>query len=414
MKGKRSNTLFAVIGLATGLANALRFPTACARYGFCFVLIYCVAALVFGLPLFYAELVCGLRKIKTPFLSALMFAAKVNSALIALYYGGNAIKLATASVEWLLFKKLRCLPYIMGVIAVLVCFLTLVAISKGWFLRGATGKACVCAFLILFVPLAICGVRLFFNGVRWGNIVDFSAWKECIAQVLLSLSLAGGITPSLAKEVGGNPLKVAIISVLANVCGCLLVAIGLAPYMQVGLGGVDLFVAALVGVGGGVVKRVVGALVFGALAVVAFHGQCALCYPLLAWGKNKFKFTRVAFAVLTLFLLPAFLAEGGQALRICDEVACSVIAPLVAFLECLTFCFKLNFTKHFRVLLFGVCLPCSFITLLSSACAANFFGYGCVELALGVCYAALPVLAFVVKLLRGCAKNRVPIFVRKI
>lgn len=413
MKGKSSNTLFAVIGLACGLANALRLPTMCAKYGFCFVVIYCICLFAFGLPLFYAELVCGLNKVKIPFLSALMLAAKVNSALIALYYGGNAIKLATASLEWFLFEKVRYLPYIMGVITVLTCVLALLAMVKGWFLSGKTGKVSVCAFLILFVIFAICGgVWLFRNGARWGSVANVSAWREGIAQVLLSLSLAGGVTPSLAKKVKGNLLRVAFLCVLVNACGCLLVAVGLAPYLQVG-GGVNLFIAA-VGSLGGVAKRLVGFLVFAFLSAIAFHGQCALFYPLIDCCKSKFKFAPFAFALLTLILSPLFLAEGGQVISCCDVVCCCVVAPLVALLECLTFCFALNFGKPMRFWLLAVCLPCSVITLFTSACGANFGGYGYAATAVGVCYAVLPPLAFLVKFLRVKAKNSLKNFDCKI
>ena len=103
--GKKANGIFTALGAATGLGNALRFPSLCANYGGGFVFAYAASLVLVCFPLLCAELYLGKRyaqpfdkalKNCAPKLSWIAFASAINSALIALYYGVISAKLGGA------------------------------------------------------------------------------------------------------------------------------------------------------------------------------------------------------------------------------------------------------------------------------------------------------------------------------
>ena len=58
----RSTFILAAIGSAVGLGNAWRFPGLAAKHGGgAFLLVYCVAMLVIGIPLLMMEIAIGRR-----------------------------------------------------------------------------------------------------------------------------------------------------------------------------------------------------------------------------------------------------------------------------------------------------------------------------------------------------------------
>ena len=86
-KGKTANGIFTALGAATGLGNALRFPSLCFCYGGGFVFAYVLSLVFVCFPLLCGELYLGKRYAQSyhkalrsfsPKLSFLAYSAAIN------------------------------------------------------------------------------------------------------------------------------------------------------------------------------------------------------------------------------------------------------------------------------------------------------------------------------------------------
>lgn len=393
MNKRKNDAVFSLLGAATGLANACRFPVACVRFGFCFVLVYAISLFAIGLPLLCAELSYGQGKSGGRGVCAIMRAARVNSALIALYYGGNAIKLASAAGEYALCGGVVSSPYITGLTAVLFVFAFLGAAKFG---LASTGRAAVFAYFALFVPLALLGLGQGGISFRWSELCGGGIWCEGVGQVLLALSLSCGVMPSFAAKYGNgfSPFRLALTVVCVNFFGCVLSALAVAPYcggIFARADAVSVFSCVADGVfKNGLARCVFGCGVFLSLALVAVNGALSLAFPFIrSVGKNRNGVT-VAFSVAVAALTPLFLADEWGVAVCCDRVACCVTAVIISVAESLCFCTSGKTPLSLRIVSGCVCLPCCVAVFFLSSCSARFVGFSALSLACGGLYALLP------------------------
>lgn len=401
MNDKKSGGVFSVLGAATGLANACRFPVRCARFGFCFVPVYAIALFVVGLPLLCAEFYYGQNGNGGKAIVGVMRAARVNSALIGLYYGGNAIKLASAAGGYAVCGSAVSLPHIAVLTAILFVFVFLFAQKLG---LASTGKAAVLAYFILFVPLALFGAHK--GGLDFGvNALSGGAiWSEGVGQVLVSLSLSCGVMPSFAARYGNgsSPFKLALTVVCVNFFGCVLSAVAVAPYCDVSVdaNAITIFSRMVdAAFQSAVCKKLFGCVIFLLLAVVAVNGTVSLVFPVCLALKKMRKSFAVVFAVAVAALTPLFGAKKGQVAECCDVVACCVTAVALSVAESVYFALTDKSRLSLRIASGCVCLPCCSAVLFLSLCSARFTGFPPLAIFCGIAYAAVPPFAvFVVRL----------------
>jgi NSS family neurotransmitter:Na+ symporter len=303
-------------------------------------------------------------------------AACANCAFTALYYSGITAYLLITSANIFpivmsgqnaadfLFEGLLktgenfTLSYIVlaSLAAVWLVFFILLK-DKGSISKSA--KFTVPFALLLFALMAVRGV-LYSNSGRAlaslfcfkGSLIDIKLWSEALAQSLLSLSLAAGVMPTFAQNVGKNfnvPKNAAII-LFANFFGCILssVAFFCAVYgcnltYLVGDGGIFaafyVYPIALASLFPSKTFSAVFALLFFiAFFLTAMQSSLSLLSPILSAVTLSSKRTAAIICVVGFFLSLVFATSlGKSALTFCDGIACSVNSMLLASLECALF-----------------------------------------------------------------------------
>lgn len=392
--------IFAAMGAATGLGNAFRFPALCAEYGAAFIIVYLFALLIVCYPLLCAELALGKgmgNSKKYDSARRIIFgAACINSAVIAVYYGVIAVKLASASVAFALYAEPNAPQAALPVFAA-VCLI----LFKGQSALNISGKASVCASFALFAPLAAVG--LFTCRIQFDAAVLFSggAWSDALGQALLSLSLAAGVMPSFARTLPENtsPPKAAAKIVAANFCGCLAAAFATLPHVaefpQGGGVACAFTVFPLVirsAVKGEVTRRIFGAFAYAALCAVAVHSLCSLAYPSIARAVKKIKIFPLLFCAVSAAAAPLFALNDCEILNACDRAACCVTAVIIAFAECLYFAKTRHIKGVIALLIKFACTPCCAVAAALSLCSARFSGFSAFALTAAVLTVAAPLL----------------------
>ncbi len=383
------------------MGNAFRFPALISQYGGAFIVIYAVALILVGFPLLHAELSCGVVKPKSGgrAYKIIISAATANSALIALYYGGIATKLASASMGYISIGTSDCPAYISFFAALAVLAAVCAVLAKGAPAMGITGKLSVCLSLALFLPLAVFGVGNLGNvSFSSAAFASGAAWSEGVGQSLLSLSLAAGVMPAFAQALpkGFSPAKTAGKIILANFLGCVIATLAILPFASyISIGGVSVaftvfpFVICSLS-SNAIIKSVLCALTFAALSVVAVHSLCSLAYPLAKILVPRCRFFPVIFGTAAVALTPLFGANGGSVLDCCDRVACCVTAVIIALAEGVYFAKTAHMCGVIGVLTRYVCPFCCIVAALISLCMARFAGFSALDLTLGGVYLAVP------------------------
>lgn len=405
--GKKSNSIFTALGAATGLGNALRFPSLCALYGGGFVIAYVVCLALVCYPLLCAELYLGKRyalsfekslKKFSPRLSSLAHCAAINCAVFALYYSVISAKIGGALVSTAIAGTGGgtdgILLFVVGAFA--VCLVGAVLCGPPS-LMARTGKIAVISSLSLFFILAL------LVAVRGGDVLapfrfDFGdlarggMWADALGQSLLALSLAGGVMPTFARSFkegfGVVPAALKIIS--ANLAGCLLSAISALGFaLPVPEGGSVIIALQLypnviaMAIANAVLCRIFTTLFFSALLLVAIQSTCSLFAPVISFAsENRRRVLAVALCLLSLALFPLFAANGGMAMLAVDRMACSVNAVVIAFLEALIFVTPRNIPRLTREIGVATCvllalfcpLSCGALALFS-VCSARFSAF---------------------------------------
>jgi len=401
-KGGKENGIFAALGAATGLGNALRFPSLCATYGGGFAFAYVLSLLLVCYPLMCAELYIGKRYALSfdkaiarcaPKLGWLAYVAAANSALIAVYYGVIGAKIGGAALS---FTVCGFANDTKGVALVAVGALFLAAVF--FVLKGSrtadSGRLSVCSSLILLAVLAVVSgakggriFRVFLFG--FSELLNGGLWADALGQALLALSLAGGVMPTFARSFGRNfsISGTAAKIIFANLCGCFLAAVATLSISVPVLseGGVTVALELFPRVineafANAVLRRIFGTLFFAALWLVAVQSACSLFSPVLGFVKEDSKGRAVCLlCCLSFALLPLFAANNCAAMRAVDQTACSVNAVIIAFCECLIALFnreKEVFTgKRAKAVGFSLKYFCPFACgalALFSACGARF------------------------------------------
>lgn len=352
-KFKDKNGIFAAVGAATGLGNAFRFPALCLTHGAAFVFAYAVVLVCVCYPLLVAELNFGRKKISgkaAKTWTVIMRAAAANSALIALYYGVIAAKLGYAGFSFALFGGSE-----QGNFLPLFCmiFLSLIAIVYVILKRAPrslslSGRLSVILSLALFCSLAVAGLMRggAFSSFELSHLACGEVWLDALGQALLALSLAAGVMPTYAKTLpdGSSSVAAALKIVVANFAFCILATLSVLPFSvtfsrTVGITcAIDAYsqvISALCSGGAG--ARILGAVLFAVLTVVAVHSLSSLALPAVKGAEVKLKRASLVFCLAAACLAPVFSCDNMLVLSVCDKIACSVNAVAIAVAEVLFF-----------------------------------------------------------------------------
>lgn len=403
-RAKKGNGIFTALGAATGLGNALRFPSLCYSYGGAFAAAYIISLVFICFPLLCAELSIGKRyavsfnkalKTFSPKLGWIACSAAINSAIIALYYGVISSKLGGA---FLGFAVMGNAHDISGLALILAGYISLFAVWLILHGKGKriafTGALSVAGSLIFLALLAIAVL------VRGGSIAKVFAfrltdllsgglWSDALGQSLLALSLAGGVMPTFARSFDADfcVTKCAAKIIAANLAGCLLAAVATLSLPITVPEGSGVTVALTIypqvlhsAFASGAIRRVFGTLVFASLWLVALQSTCSLLSPVINLaGEEKRNAAVTVACLISLILLPVFAANDCVAMRAVDRMVCSVSAVLIAFLQCLAFSSRRNIIQLKRdcgalgsILLKRLCPVSCGALALSSLCGARF------------------------------------------
>ena len=370
MKRSRGDAVFAVIGAASGLGNAFRFPTLCAQYGIVFVAVYALMLVAVCLPLLCAELhfgrqICGGRRGKI--WRVILRAATLNSAFIAAYYGVICAKLGSMGAAFAIFTGEERGGTVLFVVTLILTLATAFFILReGNSVLAKTGKITVISSLVMFSVLAVMGL-VGGNGipkVNFSCLAGGAVWADALGQALLALSLASGIMPSFARVHRVKVLPAALAIIGCNLLGCTLSALATAPYIPfiaqtVGIrSGLELYKTAVFALFPGKTARsLAGTAVFAVLTLVAIHSLCSLANPFVSKLVGNIKGAAVkrlgaknlvpaCFCLFSALLAPLFMYSGIQVLTACDRMACSVTAVVIAFAECLFFALSKGILPH--------------------------------------------------------------------
>ncbi|MGN1372472.1 MAG: hypothetical protein ACI4VK_00320 [Candidatus Coproplasma sp.] len=402
MVKRERGDIFAAVGAATGLGNAFRFPALCARFGFAFIFAYALCLALVGYPLLCAELAFGRSKNRgkgAGFIRLLMRAAAANSAVIALYYGVIACKLSGACLNYAVFSTVDTYAYMPYLCAIFIFPSVFFILKKGSSALGVTGKISVCASLALFSFLAVKGLSIGVVPFDLSALLCGEVWAEAVGQTLLSLSLAGGVMPSFARNMHNVSLPLTAFKIIiANFIGCIFSSLSVCPFcINLAVeGGISCAFTVYphvisCAVGGVIGRKILGVCVYGVLAAVSIHSLCSLAVPLLSHFSGRRSAPVWVFCALSAIVAPVLSLNECQALSCCDRVACCVTAVILAFLECIAFAKRYEGEKAIGVLIRFVCPIVCGVSAYLSICSARFAGFNALSLALGFLSAAFPV-----------------------
>lgn len=364
----KNNFIFTAVSAAFGLGSVFRFPALCLKYGGAFLIAYAAVCAIIALPVMYAELRLGKRGSAFPLKSicpagALVDGAAVlNSGVMCACYGVVVSSLAIRACAFYPSVNYDCPAHMPELIPVvlLLAFIALAFILT----RKQASVARISRFVVLFqaAMLALLALRglLYSNAWRtlkstlfaFGNLSDGGLWLDALGQMLLSLSLAAGVMPAIARGSGGklNPLPCAAATVGANFTGGLISAVatitlagGSGALSGDFQGAMELFPAALSSAfSNAYACGVFGALFFCSLACTALMSMVALARPALALAAFPKKTPRAAaFALCAgLCMLSLALCLTGT-WREAEALSCNAAAPFISFGELLCFAFRL-------------------------------------------------------------------------
>lgn len=442
-KSEKPNGIFSAIGAATGLGNALRFPSLCFCYGGAFVFAYVLSLVLVCFPLLSAELQLGklydtplnkTLKRCAPKLSWIAYSAAINSAVIAIYYCVICAKLGGA---FFAFTSSGEAGDAGGLSFYAAGALSVVAV---WFImRGKpsriarSGALSVIGSLSVFALLAVAVLAKGAGfvgafGFRFADLRSGGLWADALGQSLLALSLAGGVMPTFARSFDKHfsAPKTAAKIIAFNLAGCLLsavAALGLSVPVPQG-GGVTVALTLYPqviasAVANPVLRRMFGTAFFAFLWLVSIQSACSLLSPAMGLIESKRHNFAIALSCASLTLLPVLAAKDCAAMFALDRMACSVNAVIIAFFEAFIFNYPRNMSrltgdlsKIVTILLKLFCpIACGALALFS-LCGARFscFPLYAVAIALSALIAVfMPAILYFIK----AGKEWVKKFVRR-
>lgn len=358
-KTKTKNGIFAAVGAATGLGNAFRFPALCLNYGAAFIIAYAVALAAVCYPLLVAELNFGRRKTdpkSAKIWTYILRAAAANSTLIALYYGVIAAKLGSAGISFALFCSPQTNSPFLFTAALFAVLGAAYALIKGApRTLSVSGKVSVLLSFALFCTLAAAGLVQggAFSSFDFARLEGYEIWLDALGQALLALSLAAGVMPTYAKSLpqGSSTAVAALEIVVANFAFCMLAMLSILPFSvtfsrTVGVtSGINAYSQVIFALfSGGTVARVFGFLLFAVLTVVAVHSLSSLALPAVTLAAGKVKRASLVFCIISACLAPLFVLDGMTYLAVCDKIACSYNAVIIAAAEAAFFLSRRHIT----------------------------------------------------------------------
>ncbi len=378
----KRNSVFAAMGAASGLGNAVRFPALCTTYGCSFFVPYALCLAVVCFPVLCAELRLGKSGGGGKIWRIISGAASVNSLLISLYYFVITVKLGSAGAE--------CAGCGSTLAFALAFCAALAAVF--FMLRGGaralsfTGKLSLILSASLFIGLAAFGVvqgKSVFAAAPFApsQLLHGAIWSDALGQSLLSLSLAAGVMPTFARSLPKNfsVKKTAFLIIAANFSGCVLSSFATLPYVTrfPAEGGLSRGVTIFPQIVGAVSQTpagyaLFGAVIYGVTFSVALHSLCSLALPVISrFRGNAEKFVPILFCIICAVLFPLFSYGELSVTDACDRMACSICSTAIAFAECLYF--SLRGGKNF--LLAFICTPVCGALFLISFCGARFSAF---------------------------------------
>ncbi len=274
-----------------------------------------------------------------------MRAAAANSALIALFYGVIAAKLGSTSLSFALFSTPQVGSHLLFAAALLVVLSAAYVLIKGFpHTLSVSGKLSVILSLALFLSLAVAGLKRggAFSSLELSRLIDGEIWLDALGQALLALSLAAGVMPTYAKSLseGSSSVAAALKIIVANFVFCMLATLSVLPFsvtfsQTVGITcAIDAYSQVVFALcSGGAGARVLGAVLFAVLTVVAVHSLSSLALPAVSGAANKFKRAPLIFCIAAASLAPVFTCGNMLVLTVCDKIACSVNAVAIAVTE---------------------------------------------------------------------------------
>ncbi len=369
VQSKKTNGIFTAIGAATGLGNALRFPSLCFNYGGAFVFAYVLSLVLVCFPLLSAELQLGKlydtplnKTLKTcaPKLSWLAYSAAINSAVIAIYYCVICAKLGGA---FFAFTSSGEAGDVGGVSLYAAGALSVAAV---WFImrgKNRIARSGILSVIGSLTVLAVLAALVLAKGAGLLNVFGFcfadlrsgGLWADALGQSLLALSLAGGVMPTFARSFDKHfsAPKTAAKIIAFNFSGCLLAAVaalGLSVPVPQG-GGVTVALklypqVIASAVANPVLRRMFGTAFFAFLWLVAIQSACSLLSPAIGLVKSERRNFAIALSCAASFaLLPVLAAKVCAAMFALDRMACSVNAVIIAFFEVFIFNYPRNMPR---------------------------------------------------------------------
>jgi SNF family Na+-dependent transporter len=354
--------------------------------GGAFIFAYAICLVVVGFPLLCAEINLGKRYL-APFSyclgmlnkygSVTGWAACVNSAFIALYYSAVMAFCALSAIN--IFGNI----FVSGVDASSFfsellqssvsdgCTFPLILLLAGcWaviclLLRGGakrisySAKFSVALSFFLFTLVALRGLLYRNSGAaltalflpNFAMLKSFKLWTEALAQVLLSLSLAAGVMPTFAINIGTRSVKKCAAEIIsANFLWCVIASValftslyGCGLFDKVTANGIlttffvypqalsQMFVNP-------VISDIFGGVFYISLFFTALQSATSLLSPLLkslSAKVNKPCAREAPNLCLWLFFLSLPFAFGVRIMLMngCDFLSCLIFAPAIAAAE---------------------------------------------------------------------------------
>ena len=358
-------------GAAFGLGAVLRFPALCLAYGGAFVIAYAAVLAAAAIPLMAAELMAGSRfgprplKNFCPAGGVVDGLGAVNSAVLCACYG----------IIISVFFVRGCTSYAainynypadMPQLTPFICMLVFIGLAFFLTRRPRTrARAARIAVLFQAAMLTVLAVRgmMYSNSfavlgqalsVRPRLFLSGELWLSALGQALLSLSLAAGVMPALARELpsGLSPVRGAAAVTAVNFFGSLLAAVATLTMAGGGgyLGGLShsalsnalvLYPVVLSrAFSNGHICGLFCCVFYCSLTATAFVSALSLARPAYAWlCRAPLSSRSAAFilcGVLCVVCLPLSLGVSPDYV---DAVCCAVVAPACAAGETACFAF---------------------------------------------------------------------------
>lgn len=387
----RSGFIFASIGAAVGLGNALRFPGLCARYGGAYLFVYAAALLLMGIPILNAEIALG-RKFRAgaPKCMASLshkaepigWASSFNSLFVAIIYAGilgwiiaMVIKIVPLSLNAPSLTQNQTSNYFFDEVlsprgtplSKIVC----PAILGAWglmylCLRGGARSLSKIAKFTVIIPVLLLAFMAG-RGLLYENsgealyrlfVPDFSRlsdgglWINAMGQAFFSLSILVGVMPAYGAYLpeGTNIFRDSLViaaadfsvSILSSVVlfttlyGCGLEESISSSGIETAFAVYPVAITRIFGINGGVANGIAGILFYLSLAMMALQSSVSMIEAALNPLSEKLKIEKKKIA--------AVICIGGGA--VCLIFSSKNAAAALDISD--------HFANYFNILILGV------------------------------------------------------------